>query len=97
MSGTLESQGLADRVKNKSSDSIVYLCGSREYDADWCKKQYSRRTGVERINGRIDRDYQFERHTIRGLSKMRMFLTVTFLAYMAMAKVKIESGQRKHP
>lgn len=60
------------------------------------KRLYSRRTGVERINGRIDRDYQFEKHTIRGLSKMTMFLTVTFLVYLAMAKTKIELGQREH-
>ncbi len=51
---------------------------------------------MERINGRIDRDYKFERHTIRGLGKMRMYLTVTFLVYMALAKSKIESGQREH-
>ena len=59
------------------------------------KRLYKKRTGVERINGRIDRDYRFERHTIRGLSKMTMFLTVTFLIYMAMAKSKIERGQTK--
>ncbi len=57
------------------------------------KRLYKKRTGVERINGRIDRDYQFERHTIRRLSKMTMFLTVTFLIYMTMAKSKIEKGQ----
>ena len=60
------------------------------------KRLYKKRTGVERINGRIDRDYQFERHTIRGLGKMTMFITVTFLIYMAMAKSKIERGQKKH-
>lgn len=25
---------------------------------------YKKRTGVERINGRVDRDYKFEKHTI---------------------------------
>lgn len=60
------------------------------------KRLYKKRTGVERINGRIDRDYKFERHTIRGLGKMTMFLTVTFLVYMALAKSRIESGQREH-
>ena len=60
------------------------------------KRLYNRRTGVERINGRIDRDYKFERHTIRGLGKMTMFLTVTFLVSMALSKSKIESGQREH-
>lgn len=60
------------------------------------KRLYKKRTGVERINGRIDRDYQFERHTIRGLKKMTMFITVTFLVYMAMAKSKIEKGKTEH-
>ena len=60
------------------------------------KRLYKKRTGVERINGRIDRDYQFERHTIRGLNKMTMFITVTLLVYMAMAKGKIERGQTEH-
>lgn len=48
------------------------------------------------MNGRIDRDYQFERHTIRGLSKMNMFLTVTFLVYMALVKSKVEKEETEH-
>lgn len=60
------------------------------------KRLYKKRTGVERINGRIDRDYQFERHTIRGLDKMTVFITITFLVYMALAKGKIEKGQTDH-
>ena len=57
---------------------------------------YKQRTGIERINGRVDRDYKFEKHTIRGLNKMTMFITVTFLVYMGMAKAKILSGQKEH-
>lgn len=60
------------------------------------KRIYKKRTGVERINGRIDRDYKFEKHTIRGLEKMRMFITVTFLVYMGMAKAKIQAGKTEH-
>ncbi|MDE6233240.1 MAG: transposase [Lachnospiraceae bacterium] len=60
------------------------------------KSLYKKRTGVERINGSIDRDYQFERHTIRGLAKMTMFITVSFLIYMVMAKSRIEKGQTEH-
>ena len=29
----------------------------------------------------MDRDFQFEKHTIRGLKKMQMFLTVTMGQY----------------
>lgn len=60
------------------------------------ERLYKKRTGVERINGRIDRDYKFENHTIRGLDKMSMFLTVTFLVYMGMAKAKIQMGEKEH-
>ena len=60
------------------------------------KRLYNERSGIERINGRVDRDYKFEKHTIRGLDKMRMFLTVTFIVYLGMAKAKIERGQKEH-
>lgn len=56
------------------------------------KKLYKKRTSIERINGRIDRDFQFEKHTIRGLEKMKMFLSVTFIIQLASAKAKIEKG-----
>lgn len=56
------------------------------------KKLYKKRTSIERINGRIDRDFQFEKHTIWGLEKMKMFLTVTFIIQLVAAKSKIEKG-----
>ncbi len=34
------------------------------------KRLYAMRSGIERMNGRIDRDYKFERHTVRGLSRL---------------------------
>lgn len=62
-------------------------------DSKKWERLYKMRTGVERINGRIDRDYQFERHTIRGLEKMNMFILTTFIVYLGMAKSKVEQGQ----
>lgn len=56
------------------------------------KRLYKKRTSIERINGRIDRDFKFEKHTIRGLEKMKMFLTLTLIIQLASAKAKIESG-----
>ena len=58
------------------------------------KRLYKKRTSIERVNGRIDRDFQFEKHTIRGLEKMKMFLTVTFIIQLTSAKAKIESGTK---
>lgn len=60
------------------------------------KRLYNERSGIERINGRLDRDYKFENHTIRGLKKMDMFLAVTFIVYLGMAKAKIERGRKEH-
>ena len=59
------------------------------------RRLYKKRTSIERINGRIDRDFKFEKHTIRGLRKMKMFLTVTFIIQLALAKSKIDSGITK--
>ncbi|UYJ40557.1 MAG: transposase [Lachnospiraceae bacterium] len=56
------------------------------------KRLYKKRTSIERVNGRIDHDFQFEKHTIRGLKKMKMFLNVTFIIQLTLAKAKIESG-----
>ena len=56
------------------------------------KRLYKKRTNIERVNGRIDRDFQFEKHTIRGLKKMKMFLNITFIIQLTLAKSKIESG-----
>ncbi len=60
------------------------------------RRLYKKRTSVERVNGRIDRDYGFEKHTIRGKGKMELFISVTFLVGLAMAKAKIEKGKKKH-
>ena len=65
-------------------------------DSHKWKRLYKKRTGLERINGRIDRDYKLEKHTIRGLDKMTMFILVTFLVYMGMAKAKILAGETEH-
>ena len=65
-------------------------------DSKKWKRLYNKRSGIERINGRIDRDYKFERHTIRGLAKMDMFITVTLIVYLGMAKAKIAAGQKDH-
>lgn len=54
------------------------------------KRLYAMRSGIERMNGRIDRNFKFEKHTIRGLEKMEMFLTVTFLVSLTLAKAKVE-------
>ncbi len=77
-----------------SEDRRIFTPVAR--DSHKWKRLYAKRSGIERINGRLDRDYKFERHTVRGLGKMRMFLTVTFLVYLGMAKASIEKGNISH-
>lgn len=59
------------------------------------KREYKKRTSVERENGRLDRDYGFEIHTIRGKEKMNMFVTMAFLVQLSMAKGKIEENKKE--
>jgi hypothetical protein len=81
------------RIKCEEDRRIFTPVARQSYK--W-KRLYNERSGIERMNGRIDRDYKFEKHTIRGLDKMRMFLTVSFIVYLGMAKAKIERGQKEH-
>jgi hypothetical protein len=57
---------------------------------------YKGRTAVERLNGRLDRDYMFEDHCIRGLSKMKLMVSLTLIIMNAMALGKIQCGATEH-
>lgn len=76
------------------TDKRIFVTVAR--DSKKWERIYKKRTSVERVNGRIDRDYQFEDHTIRGLKKMELYLTVSFIAMLAMAKSKIEENNTEH-
>jgi IS5 family transposase len=66
------------------------------YDrAKKCLRYLHQRTAVERLNGRIDRDFMFEGRSIRGLAKMRLSVTLTMLAMNSMAIAKVRLGQRE--
>ncbi len=65
-------------------------------DSKKWKREYKKRTSVERENGRIDRDLGFEKHTIRGIEKMEMFITMGFLVQLGMTKGKIEQNKKEH-
>lgn len=44
------------------------------------------RTEAKRLNGRIDRDYMFNEHFIRGKAKKEIILDLSFLRMLTMAK-----------
>lgn len=60
-------------------------------DSKKFKKLYKMRTEVERLNGRIDRDYMFNDHFIRGKEKMDLMLTLTFIVMLTLAKGHIKN------
>ena len=77
-----------------SYDERVFLPVAR--DSMKYERLYKGRTSVERLNGRIDRDYMFEDHCIRGLKKMKLMVSLTLLTMNAMALGKINQGVTKH-
>lgn len=73
------------------TDRRIFIPVAR--DSKKYKKLYKKRTEVERLNGRIDRDYIFNDHFIRGLDKMRLMLDLTFLIMLTFAKVHIKKEE----
>jgi hypothetical protein len=71
-------------------DERVFLPVAR--DSYKFVRLYKGRTAVERLNGRLDRDYMFEDHCIRGLKKMKLMVSLTLLTMNAMALGKIQRG-----
>ena len=77
-----------------SYDERVFLPVAR--DSKKFERLYKDRTSVERLNGRLDRDYMFEDHCIRGLKKMKLMVSISLLVMNAMALGKIKGGVTTH-
>ncbi len=54
------------------------------------KRKYKKRTSIERINSRLDNDFCFEQHYIRGRAKMevRMGLAMIVMLSLAVGRIK---------
>ena len=74
-----------------STDRRIFLPIAR--DSKKYERLYKKRTEVERLNGRLDRDYMFNDHFIRGKKKMRMMVTLSFIIMLSMAKGHIKNKQ----
>ena len=73
-----------------SYDERIFLPIAR--DSDKFKRLYNGRTSVERFNGRLDRDYMFEDHNIRGLEKMELEVDMALIVMNGMAVGKIKNN-----
>ena len=76
-----------------SHDERVFLPIAR--DSKKFKRIYKGRTSVERLNGRLDRDYMFEEHCIRGLAKMTLMVSLSMIIMNGMAIGKLKNGKEK--
>ena len=64
-------------------------------DSKKFKRLYKKRTEIERLNGRLDRDYMFNDHFKRGQKKMDMMLKISFIVMLTIAKGHIKNKQKK--
>lgn len=55
-------------------------------DSKKWQKIYNKRTALERINGRMDRDFNLENHKVRGLKKATVLIDIMMIGMMSMAK-----------
>lgn len=59
------------------------------------KKEYNKRTSVERVNCRLDVSFGFELHTIRGMNKMKIRCGLALGVMLAMAVGRIKEKQEE--
>lgn len=62
-------------------------------DSKKWQRRYHKRTALERINGRMDRDFNLENHKVRGLKKATVLIDIMMIAMMGMAKGHIINKQ----
>ena len=58
------------------------------------ERLYNKRSVIERINGRLDRDFMFENHTIRGLEKVTLYVTMACLWTLEFAYSKVKNKKQ---
>ena len=58
------------------------------------KREYKKRTAVERVNSRLDVSFGFERHFIRGLEKMKLRCGLALCVMLAMALGRVKEKQQ---
>jgi len=64
------------------------------FDSPSWDRGYNRRSSLERINSRLDNDFCFEKHYIRGKAKMQTRMGLSLAVMMAMALGHIKEGRK---
>ncbi len=79
------------RIDLKSHDRRIFT-PTPHGSPSW-RRGYNRRSALERINNRIDHNYCFENHFIRGLAKMKARVGLAMCVMMAMALGHVKAGR----
>jgi hypothetical protein len=81
-------------VRIKRSINPRVFCRLPRSTYKW-KREYKKRTAVERVNSRLDVSFGFEHHTIRGQKKMKLRVGLALIVMLALAIGRIEQNQPK--
>jgi len=57
------------------------------------QREYNHRTAVERVNSRIDGNFGFEKHTIRGMNKMKLRSGLALIVMLTIAVGRLKQKQ----
>ncbi len=79
---------------NRSEDIRIFQKVSQQ--SYKFERLYNKRSTIERINGRLDRDFMFENHTIRGLEKVTLYVTMACLCTLGFACSKVKKQETAH-
>lgn len=60
------------------------------------RREYTKRSAIERVNSRLDVSFGFERHFIRGLGKMKLRCSLALVVMLAMALGRARDNQGEH-
>lgn len=63
-------------------------------DSKKWKRLYNKRTALERINGRLDRDFNLENNKVRGLEKATVMIDIMMIGMLSMAKGHILNNKK---
>lgn len=62
-------------------------------DSKKWERIYNKRTSLERINGRFDRDFNLENNRVRGLKKAQVMIDIMMIGMLSMAKGHILNNE----
>ena len=79
---------------NRSEDIHIFPKVSQQ--SHKFERLYNKRSDIERINGRLDRDFMFENHTIRGLEKVTLYVSMACLCTLEFAYLKVKKQETEH-